>query len=389
MSRSPRRARLCLLVAIAAGTLSVFICGASAAAAPRSSGTVLLTVVTPPGVPANVVLRGNRTRVLSKAPKPRRARFKLAMRPGWVLVRSPIVTFNGSLYAAPSEGRSVQVWPRRTLRIRLVYSRLAVASRLRATTVEETRVVLSWDDPAGRDQVQLRRIDGARLTVSVRDGVKVATTGTSASDRGLRLGSKYTYALFTRIKRRWVGPVTIAVGTASADPSIAAYVAPPTTVLVKPGTPDRPQLTPGGVDVALARDQPTPVIGAGFVLPVSAALPGGFLGRVASVSADGRTVHLVAGGLADAFDFYKINADLSDVGPITLNHAASTARAPDSRSRPQAHSAGDSCLGGSLAGEVVLHPIVQPSGHFSSSLIKRWGLPVGAQFDVSAQLKLD
>ncbi|MGH3785058.1 MAG: choice-of-anchor L domain-containing protein [Pseudonocardiaceae bacterium] len=57
-----------------------------------------------------------------------------------------------------------------------------------------------------------------------------------------------------------------------------------------------------------------PLLGSGAVLPISDALPGGFLGVVKSVSADGRTIGLEAGGLSDAFDYYEISVPDFSVG---------------------------------------------------------------------------
>ena len=142
--------------------------------------------------------------------------------------------------------------------------------------------------------------------------------------------------------------------------------------------------------MTLAGGRATPLIGAAFVLPVSATLPGGYLGKVASISPDGRSVHLVAAGLADAFDYYRIDADLSTLSPKVIRALAHNASARTARPSAIAHSAAGLCrLGGSLRTGVVLHSVTfQPGGHFSSSLVKNgWGIPTGAQFDLQAQLK--
>ena len=66
------------------------------------------------------------------------------------------------------------------------------------------------------------------------------------------------------------------------------------------------------------------------------ALPGGFLGTVSALSQDGRTVDLVAAGLADAFDYYDL--DVADIGAVAQQEEAvpeesaqaAAAAAPDS-----------------------------------------------------------
>jgi hypothetical protein len=146
----------------------------------------------------------------------------------------------------------------------------------------------------------------------------VITNAGSAVDLGLRPGAVYSHALFTRETRGWIGPVAMTVGTVSRDPTVAAYVAPPSTVIVSATDGDKPTVTAGGVSVQLAAGRATPVIGAGFVLPVSPTLPAGYLGQVTSVSADGRSVSLIPAGLADAFDYYKINVDLGTIPPSDL-----------------------------------------------------------------------
>ena len=184
------------------------------------------------------------------------------------------------------------------------------------------------------------------------------------------------------------------VGTATSDPTVASFAAPPSTVIVEPGDADKATVTADGVRVALAPSRPTPLVDAGFVLPVSPELPAGYLGKVDAVSGNGREVQLAPAGLADAFDFYKIEVDLGAVAPITLHPTSDATASPRMQTdgapftRLRALRPGlQNCLGGSLAGSVALYPTIRPSGHFSSSLVKKWGkIPVGATFDMSATI---
>ena len=310
-----------------------------------------LTVSAPKGVPATVSVG---KRVLAKPPAGRSKRFKVA----GGRVRAQQFTFDGVTYGA------------RVSRTRVVYRALPAAKRLHADAVEQTSISLAWTAPA-HAVVALRRTVGERPARSVRAGVKVATRRGSAVDRGLKPDTKYSYALFTKTRGGWIGPLTIAAGTASSNPAVAAYVAPSSTVIA--GAADKPTLNAQGVSVALAPRRPAPLVGAGFVLPVSAGLPAGYLGKVASVSADGRTVQLVSGSFADAFDYYDVHIDLSQTGAI----------------KPRAHaSQAAECPGASGERNVTLHPIITPSGHFDGSIVKKWIVPVGAKFDLSVSLQV-
>lgn len=170
--------------------------------------------------------------------------------------------------------------------------------------------------------------------------------------------------------------------TASADPQAAAYSAPPSTTIVRPGDQDVVATDGQRVTVQLLAGRTTPPIGAGFVLPTSAVLPGGFVGRVVAVSPDGRTVTLEAGGIADAFDFYELSSDLSAVGPIPLQPAPTASGARAKRLALPLR------LGGSLQNSINFKPVMKPKGFFRGSIVKRLGLPVGAQFDMSLAVEV-
>ncbi len=388
------RAALTAAITAACTVAAAPASGVAAAAKQRhesAKAKVVVTVSAPKGVPANATLRARGLRrTLAKKPQKRAARFTVRVREGRIRLSARALVYDGTPYRAVVTPRRATARPRHATRVRVRYVRVEAARRLRATAVTGTEITLDWQAPR-RAVVQLRRTDGERPASSVRRGKRVRTKGRKAVDRGLKAGKTYSYALFTKTRHGWVGPVAVTAGTATTDPRVAAYVAPPTTVVVEPGEADVPTVVPGGVSVKLAPKRPTPVIGAGFVLPASATLPSGFLGTVASVSDDGRTVVLIAAGLADAFDYYNIDVDLGTVAPIPLTPSAGAAT-PRSARAAQAHpraalpAALKRCLEGSAEGSVVLHPTLQPSGHFRSSLVKTWGVPVGATFDVGAQL---
>jgi hypothetical protein len=104
----------------------------------------------------------------------------------------------------------------------------------------------------------------------------------------------------------------------------ASYVAEPSTLIAKSTDVTSAVTTGAGVKVVLSGQVPTPFLGAAVILPVSATLPGGYLGVVSSVSTDGRTIELVAGGLSDAFDYYELSVDSFTTDPSLLPAATST-----------------------------------------------------------------
>ena len=354
---------------------------AASSAAPR--GTVLVTITTPAGVPANVLVRSKGTRVVAKSPVGKSASRELTAAAGTVRVSAPRVAFDGALYDAVVKRSRFTLRRGATVRVRVAYKRLPAASRLRATAVGHTRVSLAWSAPA-RAVVRLRRVRGERPPAAVGRGVRIATKRGSAVDSPLKPGTKYSYALFTRVKKRWIGPVTVLVGTAARDPRIARYVAPPSTVIVEPGDLDEPFDAGGAVGVRLAPGRRTPTVGAAFVLPVSSVLPGGFLGKVVSSSADGRTVRLARAGLAEAFDYYLLDVDF---GSSERNGARPRAAVPGgSRARPRSFFRKPFECRGSVA---VTHPMANweytPGGHYFTEVVDGPNGP-GATYDLRSTL---
>jgi len=352
------------VIAVALVTCLGAAAGTPAAARAPAAGTVVVTVSTPAGVPANVVVRSNARRVLSKSPKRRSARFKLSVAAGSVRIVAPRVAFGGALYAARVSRPGFTLRRRAAVRVRVVYKVLPTATRLYAVAVTRDRISLRWHAPA-RAVVLLRRKLGERPPATAREGTKVATRRRAADDRGLKPGTRYSYALFTRVGRRWLGPITAQAGTASYDPRVAAYVAPPSTVIVKPGERDTATVRAGGVDVVLAPGRPTPLEGAGFVMPISPELPGGFLGKVTSVSPDGRKVRLTGAAITDAFDLYKLDAPIGGSGPVPSTTPPGTSRAPRARLRGGLND----CLNLGASVSIIPNLTLNPTGRLLADIV--------------------
>ena len=295
---------------------------AATAAPPVPNGTLRVTINAPEGVPADVVLTGvggttAGARVVAVKPTAGTSTVvTLTMPTGAYFVGAPRVTANGTAYVGRASRPVVAAVAPVTLPLDVVYTADGGAHDLHATAVGQTGIGLAWSAPAG-SQFALRRTTGPKPAVARTQGVAVPVTGTTADDQGLQPGVQYSYALFTVVRGLWFGPVTLTAGTAPAPGSDqAAYIAPPTTLLATPANVVSTTTTGTGVQLVLQSQVPPPVIGAGVTLPISASLPGGYLGVVTSVSPDGRTIGLDPGAFSDAFDYYALDVESFGSGPV-------------------------------------------------------------------------
>lgn len=362
----------------------------SAASAP-ATGKVKVTVRGPQTLSVNVTIRAGKTRtIVSKAAGIKTTKPTLTLARGQVTLAATRTIYDGVVYEPTQRTLKTRIGKGKTARLEVTFKELATARKLGASSVTQTSVALVWE-AAKKGAVQLRRAEGELAPNTTSQGTSVAVQGAGATDRGLRPGTRYSYGLFTKLKGKWMGPITVSAVTASPDPQAAAYAAPPSTTIVRPGDPDIVSTDGRSVTVQLAPSRKTPPIGAGFVLPTSAILPGGFLGRVTAISSDGRTVTLEPAGIGDAFDYYEISRDLGDIPPITLTPAPTASGARAKRAVLPAGLA--ACLGASAQQSINFKPVAKPKGHFKGSFVKRFGVPVGANFDVALAfevgLKLD
>jgi hypothetical protein len=316
-----RRNGLLGLLAAALVLLMVLAVPSGAVAAPApTTGTVRVYIVTPKGVPATVDLVGSSTLAAAKPPAGATATVTLAVPAGTYQVRRHDVMANGRLHQATGNPQTLNVRAGWTTNVTAVYLPDRGAYDLRTVGITEEAISLAWSAPRS-STVSLRRTEGDVPVTQRTHGTAVPVSGSSASDRGLKPGTTYSYSLFTKLGNRWYGPVTVTAGTAApAGSTAAAYIAPATTLLAAPADVTSTVPTGTGVRIALADQVPSRVIGSAVVLPQSDVLPGGFLGVVTGLSGGGRTVDLTAGGLSDAFDFYSLAipefaGEPEDVGP--------------------------------------------------------------------------
>ena len=364
--------------------------------APGDVGKARVAIAAPDGVPANVELAGTTKQIAAKPPVGTSTTVTLTLPVGAYHVGLPSVTFEGVRYVGQASRPELVVRPGQTSSLDVSYVADQGARKLHATAVSQTSLTLSWAAPQG-SRFSLRRTVGSAHATLLSQGVAVPTKGTSAVDQGLRPGTQYSYALFTQDNSRWIGPLAIVASTASpAGSTKATYIASPTTLLAKP-TDIASAVTSGtGVELRLRDQVPTPLLGSAVVLPISESLPGGFLGVVTSVSADGRTIGLEAGGLADAFDYYELAVDEFSTGPDQAAIGQSTA---SSKVTPQAKAAApqaaavdnDGCKG-AVGATIVFDPSISLGGHFKTTVDKYSILgaevPVGASLDMGLTAKV-
>ncbi|THG30779.1 choice-of-anchor L domain-containing protein [Naasia lichenicola] len=315
-------------------------------------GTVQVTITAPDGVAANVAIRRVDKKVnLAVAAKPAAGKtqtVKVAAAVGAYAVSAPAMIVAGVLYEVKNPQQKVVVLPNRTTKLTVSYVASGGASDLHTTGLTTTSVTLAWTT-SKESTYLLRRAIGDVPPSSPTQGVAVPIKGSTAIDAGLTAGKHYSYALFTKSEKkwsssewhgnswsgghwsggygsgsqwssnRWSTPLTLTAGTAPpAGSTDASYVAEPTTLIATAKQINSATPTDSGVTVVLADGVPTPVLGAAVILPISTILAGGYLGVVASISTDGRTLQLTTGGLADAFNFYQLASGPFSTDPSIL-----------------------------------------------------------------------
>jgi hypothetical protein len=405
-----------------------------ASAQNNASGVLTVSIVTPDGVPANVTVRSTDTSIL--VPKPAAGSStsqSLTLAADTYQVSAPMVPYEGALYRATTPWRTVHVRAGEASAVTLTYQLTPGARDLHVTNLTQSSVSLAWA-PGEASSFTLLRITGSLPDWPTRAGFDdissypaatfVPVIGTTATDSGLQAGTKYTYILFSRVGGHWVGFMPLTVSTApSAGTNQASYVPTPGALIATAADIVSATPTGDGVELVLSPNVTAPLIGAGVVLPISDALPGGFLGTVDQIAPDGRTLELTAGGLADAFDYYSLAvtsfstdstllpepvptadepADPADpVTPPAAGAKSATApAAPRSTGRPgitmtpqpKALAAPSvSCGQLSASDKVVFTPSLALGGHFSTKVDKHGifgvDIPVGASLDMALTAK--
>lgn len=381
----------------------------SAAAKPKT-GRLTVKIGTPKGVPATVrVVRGTGKRYLSKSTAGTTASRSLTLAAGSYKIEALPTVYGGRIYGPKKTTVKVKVKKGKTAKKTVSYRLLDTARDLTVVKVKTTSIQLRWTAPK-KGTVQLRMVAGTVAARTPSSGASVAIARGGVTRTGLKPGQVYTFSIFTKVGTKWLGPVTRTITTTPPAGSAAvAYAATPSTIIAKPGQVAAVP-TVGGVSASVPSGL-VPTVGQVFVLPGSARLPGGFIGKVAAISANGRTVALKQTSMAEAFDAYVVNLSSFTGKPIPLTPDTTKAGQQqlqrNSVDRPTTERTGDGapgkvrgaatakdCLGGTFtAGVVKLNaPAIVPSGSFSYSIDKKnvFGLaiPTGAQVGTELKFKV-
>jgi hypothetical protein len=336
------------------------------------AGTLRLTLKAPDGVPATVLVTGKTSKVASKPPAGTQTVVTLAVPEGEYRLAPQNVISAGRLYAGRSNQSEVRVRRGAATDVAVGYAAVLGARDLHADTIDTTKISMTWtaenasaattskvggqkQSSVKATQFLVRRARGSSAVTDPGGGLPVAVTGTTATDSGLRSGRQYTYSLFWRTQHGWSGPLTlIAAPAPAAGSKQAAYVLAPGALLASASDVASIQTTGTGVTVAFKQSKALQ-LGSAVVLPVSTQLAGGFLGTVATISDDGRTVGLVPGALGDAFDYYSL-----DVPEYAFTVTPDSATTPAGGATPAAQKAATPAIQKAAAAPAVQEAAAAP-----------------------------
>lgn len=280
-----------------------------------------ITLATPDGVPAQVLVKGRTGSRVVKPASGAAATRSIDVLPGTYTLAALPSVHEGRDHRPSAVSTRVVVPRGRTASARVTWKTVAPVAGLEVTGTTTDEISLAWASRNDTEYV-LRRAAGDRAPATRDAGVAAYTgTGRSLDDGGLEPGTNYSYSLFTLVDGVWSGPVSATAGTTRAGTSAdaaAGFALAPRAVI---GTEsDVVSLRSGQVWVRFASSRPAPVVGAGVGLPASRTVPGGYLGTIVEIDPDGRTARLAPAGLADVFAHYSA-AGTYESDPVTLDEA--------------------------------------------------------------------
>lgn len=291
----------------------------TSAAAQSSDGRIVLDVDVPVGGVALVELRDETGgRVLRSVVAKADGLVDVAVAAGTYRVLPRQVTVDGQRFVGRSQSLVARVRAGAATTVDVDYSRSQGVQGLKVTELGPTAVTVDWEAERGEDTT-VWRLEGDDAPSRPGQGTQVALRDASSFvDTGLRPGGVYTYSVFARpgdgaFGRDDVDPVSVTVSTEDADPTTPLFVLSPGTRIL-----DAREFTPvakgSSLVLQLADGVVTPTPGGVLAVPATAALPGGYLGEVVNISADGRAVELVTAAMASAFDLYHL--DVPDIAAL-------------------------------------------------------------------------
>lgn len=347
----------------------------------RVESGLRVTLRTPAGVRAQVRLENRSGSWSVEKSDARRSRSRvLRLSPGSYRVSTPEAVSGGRLFAPMTAPKSVRVVPGRVAHLVLRWKPVTRPVQVQVTQTSPTSTTLRWRASTGSTFV-VRRATGEKAPPGPRSGVEVSRgTNVNITDSELVPGTRYSYSAFVKRRRRWIGPGTVTTATAAQDApggAPASFALAQGSVVVDQGDSDQVEIRNGEVWVHYATSRPTPLVGAGVVLPTSPMLPAGFLGVVAEVGADNRSARLEAGSFPDVFDAFDVDTEFAAMQE-TLTPVASQ----EIRTHRRSATTGPltpCTLGGAL--KVSGPSVATLTGHLRYHLTKHWGVPVAADLD--------
>lgn len=283
------------------------------------SANLRVVVTTPADVAANVEISGREDRLVSTSDTDTLSTTTLQLPVGTYTITALASLSHGRLYLGSVSAAKVTLSPEGMTTVTVTYAEAPAAHDLQVDGITGEAVSLTWTAPNDESPVALRRTSGDAPARSISDGSSVATSGAGATDSEVSGGETYSYALFTRVGDRWMGPVSVTLRTPQvSSEGSEVFQAAPGSVVFESRDQVPAVATSSGATITWPASRPLPIVGAGTVLPASAGLPGGLLGRVTKVGMDGRTVTVVPVALGDVFDLYSIDVPALDLVELSL-----------------------------------------------------------------------
>lgn len=388
------------------------------------TGRVIVTVRGPKALANQVTLRSTRQRAVLTRRAGTRLRMTRKVRVGTFRVQASPSLLRGQLYRPVVTTKRIRVRAGRTTRTVVTWRKATAPGQIAMTGASSSTIKLAWKGTRAT-RFEVRRTVGEKAPRRRTAGTRVAIgTPRQVEDTGLAAGQRYAYSLWVRKKinrkQRWLGPVSVVAGTSQADPvtgiETPVYSILPGGTVVDPADRDQVSVRGGRVFVRLAPGRPAPVIGGGVALPISAALPGGYLGKVDQVQPDGRTVRLAQAGLPDLFSQYSLDAEVSDTFDLPAAEINWPSQVPATASGPadaDDFTIGPDAVKGSPAGRqerpsprtpapaeyerecsdvpasslgVSVDPIFEASGDLDVDVHSTWGIPHAVQVRADTDL---
>ena len=147
----------------------------------------------------------------------------------WKVTAKPVQA-GGRFYVPQVKKSKVKVRGGKTTNLKVVYKAANTARNLSVSNVATNSISVRFVKPKKLTPVAIRYAAGTRPPASVKSGVGVAVgkTATSATLTGLTPGGTYSVALFTKIGKKWVGPLTLTASTTASLTNPTYPGAPPT-----------------------------------------------------------------------------------------------------------------------------------------------------------------